>query len=157
MKKNLAITLVAIFIGCATNKLYSQSIKFVLTDGTTSSYSLASSSIITFADDNLLYNTSEFTSTIESIRKITFDTSSGIDNISSDSGIFSVYPNPASDYLKFSLEIDQECQVHVYSISGQLLLSKSIRPASETVDVSALQSGAYIVRIKNQTAKFIKL
>ena len=74
---------------------------------------------------------------------------------------FSVYPNPASDYItiKFA-EISDNSIVEIYDIHGKKCLSKYL-DNSGLIDVSKLQSGLYciIVYDKNKkvySQKFIK-
>ena len=60
-----------------------------------------------------------------------------------------VYPNPASDIVtvQSSFKI-REMEIH--NALGQVVLRKQGSQNIETIDVSNLQSGAYIVRIKTQ-------
>lgn len=55
-----------------------------------------------------------------------------------------LYPNPTSSY--FSLPVDAS-SVEVLSLSGQVLLSRETVLAKESIDVSALDQGVYLVRI----------
>ena len=67
-----------------------------------------------------------------------------------------VYPNPASDKLFFSCKENQEVTVSVYTMNGQLLLSEQMN-TSESLNVSSLAKGMYIIRINSQNYKFSKL
>lgn len=66
-----------------------------------------------------------------------------------------VYPNPTSDKLFFSCKENQEVTVSVYTMNGQLLLSEQMN-TSESLNVSSLAKGMYLIRINNQNYKFSK-
>lgn len=73
--------------------------------------------------------------------------------------LFSVYPNPTSDFLHF--EIDSEIDsVEVFDVSGNLIFKENSLEAN-SLSVSSLSSGLYFVKVKSldksQTKKFIKL
>ncbi len=65
----------------------------------------------------------------------------------------SLYPNPAQDVITVSVAglTNEEAVVEVYNDLGELVLSG---PFSETLDVSALQPGMYLVRMKTSTQRF---
>ena len=60
-----------------------------------------------------------------------------------------VYPNPASDIVTVQSSFKVK-EVEIYNALGQVVLRKEGSQNIETIDVSNLQSGAYIVRIKTQ-------
>ena len=60
-----------------------------------------------------------------------------------------VYPNPASDIVTIQSSFKVK-EIEVHNALGQVLLRKQGSQNIETIDVSNLQSGTYIVRIKTQ-------
>jgi hypothetical protein len=76
--------------------------------------------------------------------------------------IFSIYPNPTKDYLNFSINApttEQLVSAQVFDLSGRLILEKEL--TSTRIDIQSLQSGTYLLLLKNQkgkgyTQKFIK-
>ena len=66
-----------------------------------------------------------------------------------------LYPNPTAD--KFTIDYDGyfESSVGVYSMSGNLLLSKIVESANGSIDVSELPSGMYLVVVKNQNGSIL--
>jgi surface protein len=68
----------------------------------------------------------------------------------------SVYPNPAKDKL-FILGLSKPSKVSIYNVLGKLVFSET---TSSEVDLEGLQTGVYIVKIRDQqketTRKFIK-
>ncbi len=81
--------------------------------------------------------------------------------------IYSIYPNPASNYLKFDLEnLDNKpVTITVLSINGKTLLQKEYHTnndkLSKQLDISMLNKGMYIIYFQNgimsKFDKFIKL
>jgi len=69
---------------------------------------------------------------------------------------FKIYPNPATDQLNIQMEGDQDHQVSLFNLYGQLIhqwQSGSLL----SIDISHLSSGVYILSVDNlATAKFIK-
>jgi uncharacterized repeat protein (TIGR01451 family) len=72
---------------------------------------------------------------------------------------FTVYPNPASDYLVIKAESDMDAQYEIIDINGKLLLNGTVE-SMNPITINALQNGFYFINIKtNQgkaTYKFIK-
>ena len=68
----------------------------------------------------------------------------------------SVYPNPAKDKLCI-LGLSKPLKVLIYNVLGKLVFSET---TSSEVDLEGLQTGVYIVKIRDQqketTRKFIK-
>ncbi len=73
--------------------------------------------------------------------------------------ILSVYPNPASDYLWFSID-GEEADIVLADLTGRILLSKNIKNGS-SIYVGNLENNVYVVTISvNGTTyqtKFVKL
>ena len=67
-----------------------------------------------------------------------------------------VYPNPISDKLFFSSNQEQLVEVRVFAMNGQLLFTQQLS-TTESMDVSTLSKGMYILKINSQTYKFTKL
>jgi len=58
--------------------------------------------------------------------------------------LFSVYPNPANNYVNISSQEAGEKNVAIYNVIGKLVINTI---TSERVDISTLTSGVYIVKI----------
>ncbi len=74
-------------------------------------------------------------------------------------GDFYLYPNPATDYVYIS-NLYEASLLTIYSVDGNALLEKQILSANESVNVSSLKKGVYVVTLKSEsgikTTKFIK-
>lgn len=68
---------------------------------------------------------------------------------------FDVFPNPAADYFEFTLLNQQDdLKLAVYDINGRLLLNQSFDlQTRKLVDVKALSTGVYFVKITNGDQK----
>jgi hypothetical protein len=67
----------------------------------------------------------------------------------------SIFPNPVTDKLSFSIEPNTLNTYEIYDYLGQIVLKGELR---NEIDVSTLQPGHYVIKITNFTAKkFIKL
>ncbi|MDW5288968.1 T9SS type A sorting domain-containing protein [Formosa sp. PL04] len=68
-----------------------------------------------------------------------------------------IYPNPASDVIAFK-NISNEHQISIYNLMGQKVLSHTITRSNNTVNVSSLANGLYLVSFKDYATnfKFIK-
>jgi len=79
-----------------------------------------------------------------------------------DENVISVYPNPVKDKLVVSSTISlDESIIVVTDVNGQIILQQDATEYGNSIDVSALSSGVYFVRIKTQDridyqTKFIK-
>jgi len=148
------LSLQTIFI---TAKVQAQSMNIVLNSGTTQTYSITSASKIYFSDNNLIFGETNSSTSINQIRKITFSTATSVDNVSDNRTLFCVTPNPASSYVLLKNIPDENCTATIYSMTGAMMLSSIVSSSSNTVDVNSLPKGVYLVKVKNLTAKFIKL
>ena len=72
--------------------------------------------------------------------------------------LIKVYPNPAKDYIEIK-GLESSANVNIYNLQGQNLLTRTIAP-DETISVSSLPRGLYIVKVINGKdsfeAKFLK-
>jgi len=64
--------------------------------------------------------------------------------------LFILYPNPVEDVLIISTTIDEPLDIHLYDISGKLVVSKLIE-SERALDLMNLDSGVYILQIKTKT------
>lgn len=132
------------------------------TDNSEISYSLDSLGKLYFSDQNFIIAPTlaiEETIDVTNIRKIYFlpaDEYLGISTYSENSKISPViYPNPSSDYIKFS-NIEENTSIDIYSIDGKLIL-QDIISSNTSINISHLQKGIYVVNIANKIFKFCKL
>jgi hypothetical protein len=73
---------------------------------------------------------------------------------------FSLYPNPATDYLNISISNNEEISnASIYDLNGRLV--KNVKVSKGSINIQYLAKGTYILTLKNSqgkkfSAKFIK-
>jgi len=72
---------------------------------------------------------------------------------------FTFYPNPVIDYLNLSY-VSNISQVEIFNLLGQQVLSKKVNAPQGKIDMSSLNTGTYLVKVKSgdliKTIKVIK-
>ncbi|MBN2680917.1 MAG: T9SS type A sorting domain-containing protein [Bacteroidales bacterium] len=92
----------------------------------------------------------EGTKEIVQVAKVDMETIVGIENITSEN--ISIYPNPATNYINVFTQGNGN--IEIYSISGQLLISKEITSEAQTVSVENISNGIYLVKVTTPTNSF---
>lgn len=63
---------------------------------------------------------------------------------------FTLYPNPAQDFINIHLSIDHLSKVELFDITGKLVASETINQLPEvSLNISSLKSGIYIVAVSD--------
>jgi len=65
-----------------------------------------------------------------------------------------VYPNPATDYIK--VQVNQPSVLNIFDTKGALVKTVNVSAGIETVDVSNLETGSYMMQIENANNKINK-
>lgn len=97
----------------------------------------------------------EATFSITNETVLTFKDVSGVKDIVSSEAAVALRQNPVETCLEFTAAPASPCNLRVYSLMGTTLLSVA-GWQGETVDVSTLSTGLYIVNFNNQSIKFYK-
>ncbi|MFV0391382.1 MAG: T9SS type A sorting domain-containing protein, partial [Paludibacteraceae bacterium] len=87
-----------------------------------------------------------FTTPASSVQTITV-TSTNVGDVSLQESI-SVYPNPVRNFVKVKSEKSDLESLRIYDINGRLLIEEKMEGLETEVNVSNLNSGTYILRIK---------
>lgn len=91
---------------------------------------------------------------LSQIKKIVFKAVSATELFESDTQ-FQVYPNPVKDILFFKNTEQSYGFITIYGIDGRKVLVKNVSN-EESIDVSTLSKGVYIITLNNQAQKFSK-
>ncbi|WP_417607956.1 T9SS type A sorting domain-containing protein [Owenweeksia hongkongensis] len=67
---------------------------------------------------------------------------------------FSIYPNPASDYIQISADASKPLAVKVYQGNGNLVISQQAQ-ANERILLAGLPVGIYLVQVNGETQPVI--
>lgn len=66
-----------------------------------------------------------------------------------------LYPNPISDYIQISSDKKDKMKVKIYSSAGQIVHTGVYLP-KESIDISNLTPGFYLVQVDQTILKLIK-
>ncbi len=93
---------------------------------------------------------------VSDVTRISFDTRepTGIADTKAESSVF-IFPNPVKTTLTIR-NVDANLKVDMYSVAGSLVQSSFTQEGSTDIDVSSLQQGTYLLRVGEQTLKFVK-
>ncbi len=96
------------------------------------------------------------TNQVDNVRTITFDglVGTAVDNVILESSI-SVYPNPTADMLIVEGVTAKET-INIYSLNGNQVLSVMTQEGVNTINVSELPNGVYLLKYANESFKLIK-
>jgi hypothetical protein len=67
---------------------------------------------------------------------------------------FSLFPNPASDFLKIETPDDFKGAVILMDFNGRPVTTRNITGGGVTLDVKGLPTGAYMAYLKNEKGRF---
>ncbi|GAB5398612.1 MAG: hypothetical protein Aureis2KO_01970 [Aureisphaera sp.] len=71
-----------------------------------------------------------------------------------DQNLFSIYPNPATNRLTVSSDSEGIAKVEIFNVLGQRVMENTYTSSlSETINISSLNTGMYLVKINNSTTK----
>lgn len=156
---NRGLLLLALIMGMAFS-MEAQSTQVVVTlnDGTEQNYAMTEADRMYFEDNTILViETAEYKGTarisLADIRKITCQEVEGLDETSSLDVAF--FPNPVHDKVTFR-NVRGKQTVKIYALDGRLIKATQIDD-NQTVDVSTLPQGLYLVNVNYNTFKMMKL
>lgn len=115
---------------------------------------------VTFStEDVLLVYTDKTTEKIGimTIKEFSFSTLTGVSNAFSDVKPLLLYPNPATDHIVLGNIAAGAGTIEIYSVAGGHILSVPSQEPAQTIDVSALSKGLYVLKLDDQVLKFTKL
>ncbi len=153
-RKLLVLACLAAFTSCFAQ----DEITIKLSSGN-KSYKIDDVETITFDGANLKINktNSEFDSyPFSDIVNISFDTSTGIDNMKIAGVKLTISVAPGSDVIRISgYDPKEHYNVTVYNLSGENVYSVG-NWKGEVVDITSLVKGVYVLKINGSTLKFRK-
>jgi hypothetical protein len=93
---------------------------------------------------------------VTGVRKISFENNdfTAIEDVTTPSTI-RVYPNPTADMLIIDGVTAQQ-EIAIYSLNGAKVLSSQSQEGTNTLHVSDLPNGVYLLKLANETFKLIK-
>ncbi len=71
-----------------------------------------------------------------------------------NAGEIKIYPNPVKDFVYIEGFVSEDYSVRIVDISGRIILDRKIE--NNSIDLSSLQTGIYLLKISDQIHKIIK-
>jgi len=141
-------------------KMYSQSNLIIrFNDGNEKSALLSSMNTLTFSNSYLFMNYNDGSNesyALSGINKIVFGIPSLVQETSFLSQDYSLYPNPAQDFITITGTDIENCKAAIFSIDGMLVKSVDISSVEQQIDIQDLRKGFYLFVLKNKALKFTK-
>ncbi|MBQ7279618.1 MAG: T9SS type A sorting domain-containing protein [Bacteroidales bacterium] len=133
-------------------------VNVVLTNGTQQQYVVQESGVVAFADESTIVVRESVSSTpvtfaIDDIRKITFGSALGIDDVQSASAMH-LFPNPARDIV--NVEGVGQHDVVLYTMSGHEVLRQTVNGTAQ-LDLRGVAAGIYFVVADGRVSKLVKM
>ena len=122
----------------------------------TQSFSISEAGKIYFDNGYLMVddgNDAPFSFPLSDIRKVLFSGTTSIETIESDH--IRIYPNPATTFLRISNDRNSDSRYQIFSIDGRLLMS-GVCKQEETINISRLPKGLYLIKVDGKTFKISK-
>lgn len=103
---------------------------------------------------NISYNSEGFTNWAASTRRSGFSIRLISDvplniNIIDKSELFNIYPNPAIDRIIITNAYDQKASMSIYNMAGSVLMQQELTGNKNTIDISSLAPGMYLIKLFN--------
>lgn len=140
----------------AAAPVFGQDLIVSKTDGTTASLDLEKIHKISFSEGNMVATSIEGTNlstyTLSAISMLQFTNSTDVDAVEIMDGRISYSAAAGVAYVSGSAGQT----FSVFNLSGSTLLTQPIESDSESVDLSALQSGVYLLRLGSKTIKIVR-
>lgn len=86
--------------------------------------------------------------------KVTVKETSGVENVAAEKDSFTFWPNPAQSTLY--VRTVEAARAEIYSLSGSLVMTAELEEGINTLDVSALTAGSYIIRVGDKAQRLIR-
>jgi hypothetical protein len=74
---------------------------------------------------------------------------------SSDNENIQIFPNPAHDYI--NVNMDENAVMEIYNVQGQLMISGKLSVMNNSIHLTNLSAGSYILKIINNTKVFSEI
>lgn len=83
------------------------------------------------------------------------DNTVDVEELLQDANTVTIYPNPATGKLHLDYDGSKELTATVYDVTGKLLMTSELYNGTNTISVSALQSGLYILKVNGDGVESI--
>jgi hypothetical protein len=159
MKTKLYFTIIIVLLIMFAQHIIAQNtyLEIIKTDNSLKKIELSILNKLTFTSSDLIlnYSAGEDESVPKSeIRKIVFGTTTGVQK--TFNGNFQALPNPAKNFIILMNLPEGAYNVSIYSITGSQIFSTKTTSILNSIDISTLKTGIYIIKANNYVTKFTK-
>ena len=70
---------------------------------------------------------------------------------------FVIYPNPAKEFINVQVDLTEDAQYNIYSISGELVCSGILNSHNKTIKLPSLSKGLYIFQLQNKSVQLLEI
>jgi hypothetical protein len=163
MKITFTFCLILMIFGTGVFRTMAQGLVIQSLDGTEDIRLLCTLQNFTFSNGNLLLSGisgSTDSYSISTIRRIYFvNVPTAIENNTTDNntGTVSLFPNPASTTITLqNLPGEDQVDVAIYRMDGVTIMRTQISADDNSIDISKLPGGLYILTVNGQALRFIR-
>jgi hypothetical protein len=161
MKNRIQILgLVLLLSACPANVKSQESTMVVkLKSGVSNSLNIKSIKSIHLASGMLYLNEFDGTNAVYAnadIQKIYFEVATSVPSVPENPNVLA-YPNPTLGLVYFKGLTEETIPVHVFNLSGVEVFSGRINSSVQSLDISFLPRGIYLINLNNKLVKMIKL
>jgi hypothetical protein len=162
MKPKLLIFLLFLSAGFLLNEVKAQSLVITAKDGAETIRNLTALRSVLFLNNGVLLKSTNGNSesfSLVHIRKISFKSgTTASELIPSDpkNTQIRIYPNPVDHEIHLENLPAGNSEVSVYRIDGTILFKKQVTSEDNVLEGVSLNKGIYLLKVNNQTFKFIK-
>lgn len=96
------------------------------------------------------------TFTLEAVKNLLFTSGTTPLTQLPAAGSMTIFPNPATDFINIEALPANSAQIEVYSMSGHRVMTEMIHQHKQSINVSHLPTGIYILKVGGHTIKFQK-
>jgi len=128
-------------------------------NGTSNALSVRNIKKINFAASMMNINVFEGTNSVyasSDIQKLYFESATGVQSVHDDGNMF-LYPNPTKGLAYFKGLTEELVTVRLFNTSGVQVFAGKINSSVQSLDISFLPRGIYLINMNNQLAKLMKL
>jgi len=160
-RKIILFSLILQVLIIALNTAQSQERNLVIKfkDGNVSTLTISNVKKIAFVSSMMNINVFDGTNAVyanSDIQKMYFENTTEVPSINDNRNVF-VYPNPTKGLIYFKGLPEETVAVRMFNVNGVQVFSGRVNASVQSLDISFLPRGIYIINLNNQIAKLIKL
>jgi hypothetical protein len=156
-KKITSLLVLCLLIFGLKANAQTQALNIANTDGSVKSVKLTDIKKINFSGSNMVLNLQSGTAEsvlISGVNRMYFSLYTSLNNVFGSSAL-SVFPNPALDIISFKNLTDTPTLISVFNVTGSKVCDLLIN--NNSVDISSLRKGIYLMKVGTQIVKITKL